>query len=374
MQKKFSITVAGAMLAIPAVAVANVNISGFLKGGVELYKVSGGAAAEYNNELRVSDQASRIILSGSDDIGGGLKGFFTVDTRISVDQGAAGTATGLANGNTGFGLQGGFGKLTLGRWDLHYSESLAIEGNSAGSLQTLRSLDLMSEINGTMIARGTRSSNVIMWDSANMGGVTLRLAYSTQPNGNEGSGKGANGSKDGAMNAVVRYAGGGLAVGGSYWSWKAEGVTDLGDEKSARAWAAYTFPFGLKLGGAYDKSERRFAATESMTKRNAAMVAASFKVGDGTIYANYAKADKLSGPNAGATTANTGAKAYTVGYDHTLSKRYAVGAAVSKLTNETNAAYNFYGAHIGTTNTLTGTQAAAGEDASQVYVGMRLVF
>src|SRR5207247_5277605 len=139
-----------------------------------------------------SDQSSRIICSGTQDLAGGTRAWFQLDSRFQSDVGGS-TQTGnntpttvattginlWAGGNTGVGLAGDWGKLTIGRWDLHYLEFIPIEFGYAGSLQDLLGAGPMAQVNGSTIANGTRTPNVIMWDSANMGGFTARLAYST---------------------------------------------------------------------------------------------------------------------------------------------------------------------------------------------------
>ncbi len=385
MQKKLiAVMVAGALAAPLANAdSANVSISGWFSAGVEQYKVSQGSAATavaggYHTETRVSDEGSRFILSGTEDLGGGLKAWFNMESRFATDTGTAPTNVGLAAGNTGVGLQGGFGKLTIGRWDLHYNEFGVIEGYRANSNQDNLTAGPMSQMTTTAsgtaprnIARATRTDNLIMWDSPNWAGVTARAAYSQNPSGGEGSGRGADGSKDGAYNLVVRWAQGPVAVGASYWNWKAEGTTAINDEKSLRAWAGFTFPFGLKIGVGYDNSQQRVATeTADFTKRNAWLVPVSYSFGNEAIYATYAKIAKLSGPNGGSTVDDTGAKAYVFGWDHAMSKRTTVGAYYSVVDNDANAHYAPFNLTLGVTMPVPSN----GEKTSQIYVGMKHIF
>jgi len=290
-----------------------------------MYKLGAGnaaaPAASYHYETRVSDQSSRIIFSGTQDLGGGTRAWFQLDSRFQSDVGgstqtntAATTGINLwAGGNTGVGLAGDWGKLTIGRWDLHYLEFIPIEFGYAGSLQDLLGAGPMAQVNGSVIANGTRTPNVIMWDSANMGGVTARVAYSTAFTTNltgvssdEGSGKGANGSKGGALTAAVRYSRGPLGLGASYWTATPETGTPNppGEQRSLRLWGGYTLPMGLKVGLGFDNSQRRVGASpandgDAMTKRNAFMVPASYVFGSHTAFLTLVKVGKLSGPNAG---------------------------------------------------------------------------
>ena len=388
MQKKVFAAVVGGLLATPAVFAdsANVTISGRFAIGLESYKLSGGNppnAAGYSNENRVSDQSSSIIFSGAEDLGGGLKAWFQIDERYSPD-GSAATSLG-ATGNTQAGLSGGFGKLAIGRQDLHYQEISRLDATRAGSLQTILSDGPLSQVNGVTIANGTRTPNVIYWDSADLGGLTARVGYSTHwnagtgsPVGNEVTGRNQaapqNGSNDNAWTAALRYAAGPILAGASIWNAKEIGtaVTTATpaqvqqDQKSTRAWVGYNAA-GLKIGLAYDSSQDKLVtASNPFTKRNAWEVPVSYAFGADTVYVSYAKMGKVSGP---ATTDDTDATAMMVGWDHALSKRTFVGAYYTTLDNKANATYDLFGiANSGNTNTN------AGEDAKQIYLGFTHLF
>ena len=343
MQKKVLAAVIGGLLAVPAAAFAdsaNVNISGRIAAGVEMYKQSGGNPpnpAGYSTEQRVSDQSSSLIFSGSEDLGGGLKAWFQIDERPSLDLGGS-TAVGFAQGNTQAGLAGGFGKLAIGRQDLHYNELGRLDAARAGSLQSIISFGPFSQVNGVVIANGTRTPNVIYWDSADLGGITIRVGYSTNAAGNEGSGIG-NGSKDATYTAAVRYAAGPISAGASLWNANTEGPSDVGDQRSQRAWFGWNAA-GLKVGFGYDSSEVRNAAAAPFTKRTAMMVPVSFSFGAESVYATLAKMGKLSG--GAAVTDGTDAQAMMLGWDHALSKRTFIGAFYTKVDNKLNASYNVF--------------------------------
>ncbi len=396
MQKKHLIVaVVGGMLAAPA-AFAQITISGKLADGFEMYKLGAGnaaaPAASYHYEPRVSDQSSRIIFSGTQDLGGGMRAWFQLDSRFQSDVGgstqtntAATTGINLwAGGNTGVGLAGDWGKLTIGRWDLHYLEFVPIELSRTGSLQDLLGAGPMAQVNSSanVIANGTRTPNVIMWERSEAG-FTARVAYSTAFTTNltgvtsdEGSGKGAGGSKGGALTAALRWSSGPLALGVSAWTATPETATSspVGEQKSLRVWGGYTLPMGLKVGLAVDNSQRRVGASpandgDSMTKRTAFMVPVTYSFGSHAAYFTYANMGKLSGPNAGGPTNDTGATAAVVGWDYALSKLTSVGVFYARLNNKANSAYNLFG-----TSTNGATNAAAGETAMQLYAGITYSF
>lgn len=356
MQKKVLAAVIGGLLAAPA-AFADVTISGRLAVGVESYKVD---APLFHNEQRVSDQSSSLVFSGSEDLGDGMKAWFQIDNRLAPD-----TGTFAASGNTLVGLAGGWGKLGIGRSDLHYNELNAIGGlGASGSLQSFLGDGIMSQVTGDplSIAGGTRTPNVVMWDSPAMGGITARVAYSTNAavavaGPNEGSGLN-NGSKGSALNAALRWSGGPLLAGVSYWNSDTEGAnTGVYTQKSNREWVGWSAG-AIKVGLGFDTSKVNIAAGTEL-KRNAYLIPVTFTTGAETLVASYAVAKDESG------TSNTGAKAYNIGLDHALSKRTHVGAYYTALKNDPGATYQLFAIAAS-----GATAAPAGGDPKQIYLGI----
>ena len=201
MQKKLIALAVAGLFAVPALAQTNVTISGKFVGGYDNYSVKDcQVASDCRSESRFSDQSSRVIFNIVEDLGGGLKAWGQLDSRFQVDTGgsnAAGTNQ-WASGNTGMGLMhASWGKVTLGRWDVHYDEIWKyIGGNRAGSQQTNLGDGLMSQVATTAggaptaqtVGFASRTANLLMWDSPNWNGFTGRLGYSTNPTANEGSG------------------------------------------------------------------------------------------------------------------------------------------------------------------------------------------
>src|SRR5918912_1157843 len=74
-----------------AFAQSAVTLSGFIKTGVAFTHygtpTSGvcSAATSCGSATELADGSSRIILSGTEDVGGGLKGIFQIDSRFRSD-------------------------------------------------------------------------------------------------------------------------------------------------------------------------------------------------------------------------------------------------------------------------------------------------
>lgn len=95
------------LLAFAGTAAAQVT----LYGRVDL-SIAQQADASKNIELR-NGSGSRLGVRGSEDLGGGLKAVFQVEHRFNADTGEAGSP--FWGGKSIVGIEGGFGRLTLGR-------------------------------------------------------------------------------------------------------------------------------------------------------------------------------------------------------------------------------------------------------------------
>ena len=359
--KKTLIAVAIAA-AVPALAQAqsSVTLSGNVKVGLNSYKLSNGAAGN-GSGLVMGDGSSRFIIAGSEDLGGGLRATFQWDSRLRPDEG---TGT-IGSGNSWVGLAGGFGQLRLGRLDQHYVYGLDEHGARATALQH-SAISILSYVNATSnaIANASRTANLVRWDSANMGGFTAGLGYSTAPFGAEGA-AGA-GQKGSAIAANLGYAKGPLSAGLAYWDAKDEPKAN--GQKSTRLWGSYTFG-GVNVGLTWDQSAVAVLTPAKVeTKRNAFAIPVRASVGPGTLMFTYLQASDVKVN--GTTGANTGAKMMSVGYDYPMSKRTTLGVSFANINNESAAAYGmFTGAALSNI-----ANPVAGQDTRSLYVGLRHAF
>lgn len=361
MQKKIIVAAVAAALAAPvAMADTAVTISGNLFIGYSNNKNSGPGTAGFGTVSQIQDQSSAIIFKVQEDLGGGMYAHLQIDTRYGPDQAGA-TWSG---GNTGGGLGGGWGKFTMGKWDLHYSEFAGNLGAPrARSLQALLGHGIMSEVNGRAITPRTRAQNVFMYETPNMGGFGGKVTWTPQAFGAEG-GQAANGSKGDAWNIVLKYANGPINVGGSYWRHNEEGGNGAGgsvsNERSSRLWFKYTLPMGLELGLGWDRSQYDSDATAGTNwiKRTAWMLPVAYTMGPHKMYFQYARAGNTSGA---AVNDSTGATAYLLGYDYALSKRTTLGAYYTTVRNKSNGTYDFFATSVAT---------GADMDSRQIYLGM----
>lgn len=374
MQKKIIALAVAGLMSGAAFAQSNVTISGSIFMGLD--SNTSNVTAANGTVSRVTDHSSNLNFSGSEDLGGGMKAVFQIDSRPNFDQ----TGGLWAGGNTHVGLTGNWGAVRMGKQDLHYNELAGgLGAMRVRSLQSLIGHGIMSEVNGVGIAARNRSNNVVWYTSPTMSGFTAQLAVSTQPmagaaaaagsitSGAEG-GQAANASKNGAVNLVVRYANGPLNGGYSYWRHNEEGgdgATALAgqtSQRSDRAWARYAFPMGLTVGVGWDSSryDSTLAVTENFVKRDAWQLTGQYTMGANQFYVQWAKAGNTTG--AGAADTGSGAKAWLLGWDYALSKRTNIGVSYTQLSNDvTNATYDLFAAPAPT---------AVGARATQWHLGM----
>jgi predicted porin len=177
-KKLLALAVAGALA--PAFAMAqtsNVTLSGQLKLGYEYIDMDGARSGAYDNVYRVANETSFVRLSGSEDLGNGLRAVFQIESEVNGDvQGGF-----WASRNSGVGLSSNtLGTLMFGRWDAHYTSHAAVEGAGfGGNALALKanSLNLLMSVNGVGFA-GSRLSNVIRYVSPTWAGFNVEAIYS----------------------------------------------------------------------------------------------------------------------------------------------------------------------------------------------------
>jgi predicted porin len=378
--KKSLVALAAFAVVGGAYAQSTVTLSGIIKGGVASTKYSNGpAGAATGSGLSVADGSSRFIISGTEDLGGGLKAVFQIDTRFRVDDnGAAPAASPLAGGNTFVGLAGGLGTIQIGKMDTHYclgsdqhgSRSTALQASSCGILGFVVS----GGATAGSIANASRSSNTIRYSTPNFSGFQAQVNYSTSFAGAGSEGTVGDAGKGRAASIGLNYGNGPIKAGFSIWDAKSENRTAgvaQSDQKAYTLFGDYNFGVAT-VGLTYDQSKYINGFVGGVTgeiKRSAWSIPVTVPVGAGTILFTYTKAADAKGTGLASNT-DTGASLWSLGYDYSLSKRTSVGVSYARLSNKANANYALYtqGALNGTPNNVVG------QNASQLYLGIRHAF
>ncbi len=170
-KKLIALAVAAATVAPVAMAqTANpVTLYGRVYVMFENVKADGGTAAPVSSRNRVNNNGASLLgVRGTEDLGGGLKAFFQLETEFRPDQ----NDTTFGNRNSGVGLQGDFGSVLLGRWDLPFKLAAA-KYDVFGDTTIGGYTSVMSD-------RGQfnrRDQNVAQYWSPNFSGFQARLSY-----------------------------------------------------------------------------------------------------------------------------------------------------------------------------------------------------
>jgi predicted porin len=360
-KKLIALAVAGASLAPAAMAqTANpVTLYGRVYVTIESVEAKGGATP-VQRRTRVEDQSSLFGVRGTEDLGGGLKAFFQLETAFRPDQ----NNTVFAARNSGVGLQGGWGSFLMGRWDTPWKVATTAV-DPYGDLT-------ISGITGVLNDGGNfdrRDMNSVQYWSPSFGGFAFRAMMTANERKNDPAGvnardAGANVTftrgpiyafvaweehKDqsgGSGNAFGQLPAGTTVVNGVAGS-KEEGISGGGN-----------FSFGpVKLGGQYQEYKKT-----NRDKQKAWMGNVVFTFGNNQIIYQYmqSKEGKLN-----TATVEPDCKSNSLGYQYNFTRRTFAIASYVKVDNNSAAACNF-GA-----NRLA---AANDQDPQGAFVGIRHIF
>ncbi|HEY1101790.1 MAG TPA: porin [Burkholderiaceae bacterium] len=356
--KKSLVALAVMAAAGAAYAQSSVTLYGILDVG---YTRNGGSLASASGlSNSTNGLGSRLGFRGVEDLGGGLKAGFVLETGVANDSGA-GNINPSTNNQTGsavggslqFGrlsyvnLAGRFGEIRLGRdvnasyyndvlYDPFGGLSVAAGMNTAAGLRTIGTVNLL------------RSSNAISYflPSSLLGGVTGQVMYAFGENASN-----AGVSKDDGNYAGIRigYAGGPLSLGVGYGRFTATtgnaaysngpvGLPAGLSNDRTEAQIGGTYDFGVaKLWLTFSKMEQdnaglNVALVPTNLETKAFILGVTAPVGPGLIRASYSRAKNSSLNN------EQGSK-LGVGYQYNLSKRTALFATVARVKNENGASF-----------------------------------
>lgn len=300
--------------ALPAVAFAQTNI--VLNGSLDMSLESvnadaNGGPVNGKSDLRVTNgvwAGSRLAVTGTEELGGGLKGIFNIEHRLSPDTGTVTSGATFWAGQAWVGLQGGFGAIRLGRQYTPLFRAI-VPGDTTGYSWYNNSVGLA----GTAV----RFNNDISYQSPVLGGFTLHAAYAA----GEAPATAA-GVIDNKLGDTLGVAGvgafGPVNFGVGFHSIEQAPGVDKRTEAAVSVGAKFG-NFGVGLAGAQTDNG---AAINN--KRKAFFGSLSAGIGAGTVYLTFVKDDQ--GLN---NQDNTG---LGLTYSHGLSKRTFMYASVGLNT------------------------------------------
>ena len=333
MQKKIIALAIASALTAPALAfadTANANFYGVLNGDIELVKAGGAPAAAASSRGRITSNASRFGVNGSDDLGNGLSAIYQIESRVNLagteTTGGAGVFDGIRN--TNLGLKGAFGTAFVGQWDTPFKVShnkVELFDNTTIATATA----LLGSLSGKQNVFNVRQGSSVQYWTPDMAGFKVMGAYSTRNDvtaNNNGTPRLA--SVSGAYDAGPIY------VALAYEQHKAApvGAASALTDKGTRLVGAFTTDV-FQVGLTYEKLT--IASATGDKSRNAVSVEGKFSLPAGTIGATYTRAGDMTG------TANSGATQLSLRYGYMMSKRTEAYAMYTNINNKAAASYNF---------------------------------
>jgi len=332
---------------------------------------------------RVSSNSSRFGMRGTESLGGGLNAIFQIESNVSGDTGNA-SSSGIASRETFVGLQGSWGRFTMGKFLMPQDDLHPIFGNAptlTTSLLSTANLWAFGNLNKAQGGFDARTGNNIRYDSPNMMGFTAALQFSTRddsgnttqtPNGGDNGDHPSNMAHANVVGGNVIYSNGPFQAGAAFEvnnkvrNAFAAGGPNLRDTDWTIT-GSYNFGtimqgFGLQVGLVYEQTRYQvqsagvagsgcnFGVTSSTCSlnRNFGGVSVTIPLGGGKIYGFYGKATNGRGSAPDGTSVgyltrggNTGSQQGELSYSYNLSPRTMLFAGYTKLINQCKASYTF---------------------------------
>ena len=301
-----------------AMAQSSVTLYGRVNTTVERQKLGDvSSTGMFNN-------SSRFGFKGTEDLGGGLKAGFQLESGFASDTGASSST--FFGRQSEVNLSGGFGMVRLGNFtpESYYATAdyVSMHNHDTGSSSDALYYDPVSY--GVL-----GQKNKIAYRTPDFGGFTAEAAVLMHE-------KAAGTNNKNGVDLAANYNLGALALGAGY--------SQVDDQKQLGLRALYTFG-QFVVGGYYQRNDEDAAGS-----RNNFRLAGAYMMGASELHVNVGRANSWS------NFANSAATQFTLGYNYNLSKRTKVYGYYTKVNNSANADY------------MTG---ANGVDFSSVAVGVR---
>jgi predicted porin len=310
---------------------------------------------------RLSSNSSRLGVRGTESLGGGLNAIFQIESSINGDTNGGN----LGGRETFVGLQGSWGKFTVGQFLMPQDDLHPIFGNaptlttSIFSTAALWAQGPQSKADGGFDAR---LGNSLRYDSPNMSGFTGALQYSTRDSsGTAGGGNFGDHTSElrhaWVLGGNLIYANGPLNVGIAFEHNKDVRTNPLNsdggglDDTDWTLTGAYDFGtimggFGLRLAGVWERT--KYDTPTGDLKRDFWGISGTIPVGGGKIYLFWGRANDGKGGAADGTAVgnivkgpDTKSDMYEITYSYSLSPRTLLYGGYVKINNDTNARYTF---------------------------------
>jgi predicted porin len=312
---KKSLLALAVLTAVTGVASAQSSVTIYGKVDLGLVLDSGSAAGK---SVRIDSGVtggSRLGFKGVEDLGGGMKAAFQLETGFCADSAAGGpnfcTGSNSFMGRQAHGdLTGAFGAISAGRqYSLGFNNLSTIDPFGTG---------FAGQVNNIVDPSGIRLNNSATYSTPTIGGITAsaEIAFGEQT---------GNWEANRETGAGLTYASGPAYVGFTFYD-----VGNANGDGAARK--------NYLLGGTYDFGVIKIHALAQKSTGAASldvldlMGGVTIPVAAGSLMASYIHHNDRAGTDRDASQIG-------VGYIYPLSKRTSVYTAFAKIHNENGAAF-----------------------------------
>lgn len=326
--KKTLVAVAALLAAAGAAqAQSSVKLYGYVEGTVgsyENFNLDTGLVERTTEVGSGNMMTSFIGLSGSEDLGGGLKAEFALESFLANDTGA--TLGNMAGGFWGraswVGLSGNFGRVILGQYDNAMFTYGLLYNPFGSSMVFSPTMVSYYGLSGTVFGTGSLATlgydtgwvNSVTYETPNFGGFTASLQFAPKETTAGGDAK-----DHYALSAA--YNAGPLSVMGVYTSSGVAGPAYVARQKNYALGASYDFGVA-KLMGQYSVVKDETGGADDKAKFFQVGVSVPVTAA-GNLMVSYGQTKYEDG------VVEPKLKQFSVGYDYSLSKRTGVYAALT---------------------------------------------
>ena len=354
MKKHLIAAAVAATFAAPAMA-QNVSISGYVEAGYQAlsYAVNNTSYLQDNTGVTGSVfGSSRLVIGGSEDLGGGLKAGFRLESSLDLGQGRMGASTlgtqsGSGNGeifNRGaeLNLSGAFGMVRVGQFDHQGGENTDV--NAVGNIALASGMSAQGDAQGVEIGSDRKGS--IAYRSPTLNGFYAEIQHSWADS--QKTSATAETTKGAVSSIFAQYAAGPLEIRAGHATQKSIGLVSAANDDASRTGVGVKVDFGIASASVHYAK----ATMLNQVRNDEAVVSINIPLGNGLdvrgVYRNFDTTDSAA---TNSSTNNADMKEYTVALAKAISKRTSVFAAY-------------------TTQNRTSSNATGGTDSERFYLGV----
>jgi len=354
MKKHLIAAAVAASFAAPAMA-QNVTISGYVEAGYQALSYDVANTSYTQDMTGIAGGifgSSRLVIGGSEDLGGGLKAGFRLESSLDVTTGRFGSSSlgnqagsgnaEIFNRGAEINLSGAFGMVRLGQFDHQGGENTDV--NAVGNIALASGMSSQGTAAGVEIGTDRKSS--LAYRSPTINGFYAELQHSFADGQKTAS---TVQSTAGSVSSVfAQYAAGPLEIRAGHATQKSMGAVTATNDDAARTGVGIKVDFGVASASAHYAK----ATLINQVKNDEAVVSINIPMGNGLdlrgVYRNF---DTSDADATGSATNTADMKEYTVAVAKALSKRTSLFAAY-------------------TTQNRTSTNATGGTDSERFYLGV----